>query len=76
MSGIEPERGSTDFETLTRSEIYRGLQECTPKLQKNDWSPRTWESSGANYLLDQLVMIQHREALEMLEDEQEVGFGL
>ena len=80
MTGIERGKDCLDSEmsteVLSREQVYEGLRSCVWRLQKNDWSQRSWNNTGANRLLDRLIEIQHAEAIEMLEDEQEVGFGL
>jgi len=59
---------------MNREEIYAGLTELIPESQRRDSTPRV--SEMFNKFLDPLVEIQHAEGLDLLLDEQEVGFGL
>lgn len=61
---------------MNRTEIYQQLNECIPELKRRDCTPRVLSESGVDTLLDSLIEIQHDEALDLLLDEQEVGFGL
>lgn len=59
---------------MNRDEIYHELNEERYMLQRHEGTPRIMMRT--NLLLDQLLELQHEEALELLLDEQEVGFGL
>ena len=59
---------------MEREEIYDGLRELIPESKRRASTARVSEMFNA--LLDQLVEIQHSEAMELLLDEQEVGYGL
>jgi hypothetical protein len=43
---------------LSREEIYERLQECIPLLRRREMTPRVMSESGADFLLDQLCIIQ------------------
>lgn len=57
----------------SREEIYTDIQEERPYILRHCITPRVWETM--NKLLDELVEIQHEEALELLENPEEVGYG-
>jgi hypothetical protein len=59
---------------MNREQIYEQLNEQIPYLKRHDCTRRVMEATDV--LLDQLVEIQHAEGIELLLDEQEVGFGL
>jgi len=59
---------------MNREQIYEQLREQIPNLQRRECTTRVMEATDA--LLDMLVEIQHEEGLELLLDEQEIGFGL
>ena len=59
---------------MNREEIYEQLREQIPYLQRRECTMRVMQATDA--LLDMLVEIQHEEAMDLLLDEQEVGFGL
>lgn len=52
---------------MTREEIYEQLREQIPILQRRECTRRVMEAT--DYLLDQLIELQHVEALEILEEE-------
>lgn len=54
---------------MTRNEIYQALREQIPHLSRREATQRVFEESGVNMLLDQLIELQHAEALEILEEE-------
>lgn len=59
---------------MDREEIYHDLNQMIPELKRRACTPRVL--AGVDVLLDQLIEIQHEEAMELLLDEQEVGYGL
>jgi len=63
-------------QNLGREAIYQAITERTPHLVRHSFTPRVFEESGVNMLLDQLIEIQKEECFDLLLDEQEVGFGL
>jgi hypothetical protein len=60
-------------EGLERGEIYEALKERTPYIARRNATYRVFQESGINLLLDQLIVIQHDEALELLEEEANDG---
>lgn len=56
---------------MNRDEIYRELNEERYFLQRHEGTPRIMMRT--NFLLDQLLEIQHQEALEILEEEANEG---
>ena len=58
---------------IERDDIYDQLKEQIPYLKRHECVERVM--STTNQLLDRLVVIQHVEALEILESD-EVGYGL
>jgi len=59
---------------MNREQIYDQLNEQIPYLKRHDCTRRVMEATDA--LLDMLVEIQHEEGMELLLDEQEVGYGI
>ena len=59
---------------MNREQIYEQLKEQIPYLKRHQCTMRVMEATDA--LLDMLVEIQHDEAMKLLLDEQEVGYGL
>jgi hypothetical protein len=61
---------------LSREEIYERLQECIPYLKRRENTERVWTESGANFLLDQLILIQQgEEQMELARQFNEVFGG-
>ena len=56
---------------MERNEIYEQLNDQIPYLKRHDCTRRVMEAT--DLLLDQLIEVQHSEALELLLDVQEVG---
>lgn len=54
---------------MTRNEIYQELRDRIPALSRREATQRVFEESGVNMLLDQLIELQHVEALQILEEE-------
>jgi hypothetical protein len=52
---------------LTREQIYHELNEERYFLQRHEGTPRIMLRT--NFLLDQLLELQHQEALQLLEEE-------
>lgn len=50
-----------------RHEIYQDLQAERPYVVRHENTPRVWEAF--NRLLDELVELQHVEAMELMETE-------
>lgn len=59
---------------MNREQIYEQLNEQIPYLKRHECTERIM--AATNFMLDQLVKIQHDEAMDLLLDEQEVGYGL
>lgn len=59
---------------MERDEIYEQLRAQIPELKRRKCTERVMQATDV--LLDQLIEIQHEEAMELLLDEQEVGYGL
>jgi hypothetical protein len=58
---------------MNRDEIYAELNEKRYEIARRDCTSRVMSESGVDALLDQLIEIQHAEALEMLEEEANHG---
>ena len=59
---------------MNRETIYAQLQEQIPYISRHECVARVMQATDV--LLDMLVEVQHDEALDLLQDEQEVGYGL
>jgi len=59
---------------MNREQLYEQLNEQIPYLKRHECVARVMEAT--DLLLDQLIEVQHSEALELLLDVQEVGHGL
>lgn len=56
-------------ENLSYEEIHQGLIDRTPYLQRHEFTPRAWNESGANNLLEQLNELLISQCVEQLEVE-------
>jgi len=59
---------------MNREQIYEQLNEMRHEIARREYTPRVMQP--VDFLLDQLIEIQHDDALELLLDLQEVGHKL
>lgn len=59
---------------MQREQIYAGLTELIPNSCRRECVARNMVEM--DILLDNLILLQHSEAIELLEDDKEVGYGL